>query len=182
MKLQDFHFRFLLVLLAIAGALGVTPTLAQSASTEHTLKSDDPDKRPPASIDDIAWLAGSWEGEAFGGTFEEVWTPPSVGTMTGLFKLMHGGQVTLYEIELIVEEAGSLELRVKHFTREFSAWEEKDEYVSFPLVKLIDEAAYFEGMTIRRVSEDQLQVFLVTTESGEVSEVELTYRRVRGHH
>ena len=64
---------------------------AQSTRTENTLQLDDPDDRPAATIDDVAWLAGTWEGEAFGGTFEEVWMEPSLGTTVGSYKRMHGG-------------------------------------------------------------------------------------------
>jgi hypothetical protein len=62
------------------------PVLAQSVRTEHTFALDDPENRPPATLDEVSWFAGSWSGEAFGGTFEEVWNPPSEGSMVGMFK------------------------------------------------------------------------------------------------
>ena len=154
---------------------------AQSTRTENTLQLDDPDERRAATIEDVAWLAGTWEGEAFGGTFEEVWTEPSLGTMVGSYKLMHGEEITLYEIELIAEEAGSLVLKVKHFGPEFAAWEEKKEHLSFPLVKLTDDAIYFQGFTLRRIDEDRVQAFIVRTSGDQVSDAELTYRRVKVH-
>lgn len=158
------------------------PAHAQSARTANTLVLDDRTARPAATIADLAWLAGDWEGEAFGGTFTETWGAPTAGTMVGMYRLMHDGETTLYELELIAEEADSLVLKVKHFDPDFSAWEEKSEFLSFPLVKVTDDAVYFEGFTLRRVDDHTVRGFLVTTaRDGSVSEVELTYRRVGSH-
>ena len=97
--------------------------------------------------------------------------------MIGMYRLVHEGATTLYEFQLIEEEAGSLVLKVKHFDADLRAWEEKEDYVSFPLVKLTKSAVYFEGLTLIRVGEDQMQAFIVISRAGEVEEVELTYRR-----
>ncbi len=102
------------VLLVSAVAVG------QSRNTEHTLKLDDPGHQPTASFDDIDWMVGSWEGEGFGGVFEEDWMPPSAGTMTGVFKLMHDGRPSMYEFMLIVEENDSLAVQLKHFNSDFT--------------------------------------------------------------
>lgn len=168
--------------LTVAVALLPTDASAQGRNTANTLKLDHPDNRPTATIADMAWLAGNWEGEAFGGTFEEIWGAPADGTMIGMYRLVHEGATTLYEFQLIEEEAGSLVLKVKHFDADLRAWEEKEEYVSFPLVKLTENAVYFEGLTLIRVGEDQLQSFIVISRAGEVEEVELAYRRTNGSH
>ena len=100
-------------------------SLAQSQRTEHTFKLDDPGNRPAATLDDVSWLVGNWSGEAFGSSFEEGWNPPSAGSMIGFFKLMDGDAVVFYELLLLVEEEGSLNLKVKHFNADFTAWEDK---------------------------------------------------------
>ena len=171
--------------LPILGVCAVLTALApaawgQSRNTEHTLKLDDPGSRPKATIDQVAWLEGSWAGEAFGGTFEEVWSAPSAGTMVGTFKLMHGGKPSMYEFQAIVEEEGSLIVKLKHFNADFSGWEEKKEFVSFPLVKLTEDAAYFGGLTYRRLGTDRLLVHVAIREGDELREAELAYSRVRG--
>ena len=162
--------------LMVVGLASVT--FAQSRNTQNTLKLDDPASRPAATIESVAWMAGSWKGKAFGGDFEEVWTPPSAGTMVGLFKLMHNAKPTMYEFELIVEDEGSLSLQLKHFNADFSGWEEKDKFVSFPLVKLTDDAAYFDGLTYRRDGPDRLQVYVAITENGKVHEEKLIFLRM----
>lgn len=156
---------------------GSVTAAAQSRKTENTLNLDDGTKQPQAAVEDMSWLAGFWKGEAFGGQVEEMWSPGSVGTMVGTFKLMHEGAPSMYEIELIVEEAGSLVFKVKHFNADFSAWEEKEEFVSFPLVKIDEDSAYFDGLTIRRKSADELQLFLAVKTTDGVKEEVLNYRR-----
>lgn len=152
---------------------------AQTARTEHTYKLDDPDKRVAASIEDVAWMAGNWRGTAFGDRFEEVWNPPSAGTMVGFFKLFDKGEIVFYELLLLVEEEGSLSLKVKHFNADFTAWEEKGDYVRFRLVKLEPEAVHFSGLSFHRKGPDEIEAFLAMRHDGELREERLTYQRVK---
>ena len=165
------------ILFVVLLSCGTAATFAQSKNTENTLRLDEGTKQPPATVEDIEWLAGFWKGEAFGGQVEEMWSPGSVGTMVGTFKLMHDGAPTMYEIELIVEEAGSLVFKVKHFNADFSAWEDKEEFIGFPLVKLEENAAYFDGLTIRRISKDEVQLFLAVKTRDGVREEAVNYTR-----
>lgn len=151
--------------------------VAQSQGTEHTLVLDDPSARPAATIDQVAWIAGSWTGSGFGGSVEEVWARPTAGTMVGMYKHRGEDGVSFYELQLIVEEEGSLTWKVKHFGADMTAWEEKDGYASFPLVKLTEDAAYFAGLTLKRLGPDEMQGY-VRVRSGEtVREEALSYKR-----
>lgn len=177
-RLQALSIRrlTLIVHLIVAGLGSVA--FGQSRNTQHTLKLDDLTFRPVATIDSVAWLAGSWRGRAFGGTFKEVWTAASGGTMIGMFKLMHNNQPTMYEFMLIVEDKGSLSVQLKHFNADFSGWEEKDGFVSFPLVKLTADAAYFDGLTYRRDGPDRLKVYVAIKKGEELHEEELLFHRI----
>lgn len=164
-----------LVMLALAAfALAAS---AQSQRTAHTYKLDDPDARPPATLADVAFLVGSWTGEAFGGTFEETWNPPSAGSMVGLFKLIGDGEASFYELMLLVEEEGSLTLKVKHFNTDFEAWEEKGEYATFRFVGAENDAVHFSGVSFYRISENELHAYLVMRTGDDVREEKLVYRR-----
>lgn len=99
--------------------------------------------------------------------------------MIGLFKLVHGDDPSIYEIELIVQEEESLVWKVKHFNPDFSAWEEKADYVSFPLVKIEDEAAYFDGLTVMKDGENGLKIFVTISHDGAISEEAFGFQRVR---
>ncbi len=154
------------------------PASTQSRRTEHTLKLDDPANRPSATIDQLAWLTGTWEGDAFGGRFEEHWSAPSVGTMAGTWKLIQDDAVSFYEFAVFVEEEGSLALKLKHFNADMTGWEEKEDYVTFPLVEITDEGAFFSGLSYRRQGPDRVLVHLALRRRGELIEEEMTFRRV----
>ena len=123
-------------------------------------------------------LVGSWSGSAFGGTFEEVWNPPSADSMVGFFKLMGDGKVILYEILLIREEQGSLNLKVKHFADDFTAWEEKDDYVRFPFIRADENALHFSGISFYRIDENEMHAYLVMRDGENIREEKLVYKRI----
>ena len=150
---------------------------AQSQRTEHTYKLDNPDARPAATLDDVSMLVGSWTGEAFGSAFEASWHPPSAGSMVGLFKLLDDQDVNFYEILLLVEEEGTLSLKVKHFTPAFEAWEDKGDYTRFRFVKAEDDAVHFQGISFYRISENEMHAYIVMRSGEEVREEKLVYRR-----
>ena len=164
-------------LLVLGSLLLCNAAAAQSQLTERTFKLDDPEARPPATIEDVAWLAGSWEGEVFGATFEEVFNPPSAGSIVAMFKLMRDGEVSFYELILIVEEEGSLSFKVKHFNPDFSAWEEKEDYLNFRFVKAEENAVHFSGFSIYRINEDLMHGYLVMRNEDGMREEKLVYRR-----
>jgi len=170
----------LIATIALTVLSSATPSavFGQSRRTENVLRLDDPANRPAASIDQIAWLAGAWAGEGFGGMLEETWNPPSGGTMVGLFKLLHDDDPSIYEIQLITETGNSLEWRVKHFNPDFSGWEDKGDFVSFPLVQISDSVAYFDGLTVKRDGDDRLIIHLTVSHGGALSEERLVYQRV----
>ena len=171
--------RFFRLLAAFFCVFMCAAASAQSKRTEHTYKLDDPDARPAASLADVSWLVGAWQGEAFGDVFEEVWNPPSAGSMVGFFKLLKGEQVAFYELLLLVEEEGSLSMKVKHFNPDFSAWEEKPDYVRFRLVSVEPDAVHFSGLSFYRRSDDYLEAYLAMRSGDEVREEKLTFRRHR---
>jgi hypothetical protein len=102
----------------------------------------------PVRIDRIAWLAGSWRGQAFGGDVEEIWNHPAGGMMTGMFRLIDKGKVIFMEFEQIVEQENSLVFKVKHFTLAFVGWEEKEKAVEFKLLSAGENELRFDGLTV----------------------------------
>ncbi len=161
----------------LLGLLMSGTALAQSPRTEHTFQLDDPANQPPATLEDVGWLVGDWVGTAFGAEIEEVWNPPSAGSMVGLFKVIHNDEVSFYEIMLLVEEEGSLNLKVKHFNADFSAWEEKDEHVTFRLVAIEEDAIHFSGLSFYRTGPDAFVGYIAMRYGDEVREEILEYRR-----
>ena len=169
---------FSVVAVAILVSCGLpNGVLAQSLRTEHTYQLDDSDSRPTATLEDVSWLVGSWSGEAFGSNFEEVWNPASAGSMVGMWKLLKDDQVVFYELMLLVEEEGSLSIKVKHFSEDFTAWEDKEEFVQFRLVKISSDEVHFRGLSFYRINDDEIHAYIVMKHDGAVREERMTYIR-----
>ena len=157
------------------------PAQEQPTQTPNTVRLAAGAPRPKAQITDLAWLAGRWEGEGLGGTMDEVWSDPAGGAMVGYFRLLRDGKPVFYEIMTLLESEGSVEMRLKHLNPDMTAWEEKNAYVTFRLVRQDETGAYFEGLTFRRVGADRIEGYIALRDrsTGTVREEKLTYRRVR---
>lgn len=130
------------------------------------------------SLNDIAWMAGSWEGEAFGGYAQEIWSPPLAGSMMFMFKLIVNNVVEFYEFGHVKEVDGSLLFELKHFDTALHGWEEKNEVQSFKLLKIEGNRLYFEDFTFEKISDTEINIFvLIHEEQDTVSEVKFNYKR-----
>jgi hypothetical protein len=61
-----------------------------------------------ASLADLAWLTGCWEGRQGEAVIEEVWSKPGGASMLGFGRTVKGGRTTSFEFMQIREENGSL--------------------------------------------------------------------------
>ena len=151
---------------------------AQKQASEHILELDSLSTSPKAKISDVAWISGTWKGEAFGGTTEEIWSKPLGDSMMASFKLVADGKVQFYEIEIIREVNESLILQLKHFHGDLKGWETKDETVDFPLVKITPLAIYFDGMTFEKINDNEMNVYVSMHEKdGTTNEMKFNYKR-----
>ena len=169
--------RALVALLLFPTICGNPVATAAELRTEHTYKLADGATRPAATIEDAAMLVGNWEGSAFGSRFEAAWNPPSANSMVGLFKLYNGDEVAFYEILLMTVEEGSLSLKVKHFSADFTAWEEKADYIEFRLVKIDDDALHFGGISFYKRGDDAIDAYIVMKNAEGIREEPLVYQR-----
>ena len=155
------------------------PVVAQEPQTANTLKAGSNFAAPPATLADVKWLIGHWKGTGLGGVSEEIWSEPAGGVMMGMYRLIVNGKPSFYEFIHLAEENGSLVMKLKHFNPDLTAWEEKDRFVTFRLVKLGLNEVHFSGLTFRR-SVDRLQIFLALRDKdGQVREEEFRMERVR---
>lgn len=113
------------------------------------------------SIADFEFLVGYWEGTGFGGQSEEIWMPPRDNRMFGIFKQSSDAELQFSEFMEITQEADTYVVRLRHFNSDFTAWEEKQEYVTFPLVSVETNKATFEGLSYELIAADQLRITLV---------------------
>jgi hypothetical protein len=166
-------------ILLFAVCLTLASTNHAAAQRTFTLTATPGEAPPEASLSDVAWITGHWQGKALGGLCEEVWAPPQGGSMMGMFKLIQEGNVVFYEILSLVEDQGSLALKLKHFNADLTGWEEKDEVRVFPLVQIEPEVAHFDGMTFRKIGSDSLQIHVAISREDAVEEAEFLYYRVK---
>lgn len=110
------------------------------------------------NINDYAWLAGRWTGDGFGGTSEEIWSPPSAdGTMMGVYRHHNAdGSLNFYEF-LVLDKTG---LRLKHFTPELTGWETKENYVTFEMVEFTADRLVLKGLIFERKSDTEMEIQL----------------------
>lgn len=189
--LRQYHQRFVpcpvnvmkstvLTAFALAASLACSGNgaLAAELRTAHTYRLAEGEERPAATLDAAAFLVGTWHGTAFGEKAEETWSAPSGGTMVGTFKLFSGDEPSMYEIMLLSVDDGTLSLKVKHFNADFTAWEDKADYVNFRVVKVADRELHFGGLSFYLRDDGSLDVYLVMSTNDGIVEQHLAYERV----
>ncbi|KPQ12858.1 MAG: hypothetical protein HLUCCX10_14630 [Algoriphagus marincola HL-49] len=129
------------------------------------------DGQPPGkgNLSQVAWLEGFWSGPGLGGDCEEVWLPARDGQMMGTFRFFDQGKLIFSELFFLSEENESMTLKLKHFSADLKAWEDKDEWVEFRLIEIEDQTIWLDGLTMKREG-DNLTVW-VELESGDQSSV-----------
>ena len=147
-------------------------------SAQETLQLSEGQTSPNASLEDVAWITGHWQGDAFGGLAEEIWSEPLGNSMMFVFRLVKDGEVSFYETGHIQEVNNSIILQLKHFDKNLKGWEEKNDTVDFRLVKMEKNKAYFEGFTIEKVSENQINMWVLIESDGSDEEVLFSYQRM----
>lgn len=154
--------------------------MAVPAAAQHT-RSLGTGTSPPASIDQLAWLAGSWVGTGMGSDVTETYSAPLGGRITGHFAMADGkGGVSFTELVDYVPLRGSLAYRVRHFSPDMTGWEDgTGKPVIFPLVAVEKDRWFFDGMTIERTSPSALTMWVRITEKGTTNEVPFRLVRTR---
>ncbi|WP_164931250.1 DUF6265 family protein [Erythrobacter sp. HKB08] len=132
-------------------ALAVLAMWALPLGAQETRVGEEGFESPPATLAQMDWLVGQWAGKGIGDApAMESWLPPTGGTMVGTFVQESGeGGIQFTEHLYLMEEEGTLVLRLKHFNADLTGWEEKADMLTFRLVAIEDCAAYFHALTLR---------------------------------
>ena len=157
--------RILPLLMICAALMGAAPAPADQQTDVQ-----------PAVLTDMAFLAGHWRGEE-GLVFEEIWSAPEGGVMTGMARGVADGQLRVLEYIVVAEEEGGLVMRFKHFNADYSTWEEDGAVIELWLTEKDENDVTFSAdppsQTVKSVrywkpAEDRLQADVVLVhENGE---------------
>lgn len=128
---------------------------------------------PQATLEDLAWLEGSWTGPGIGGNpAGETYSAPAGGQIAGHFYQTDGeGGVQFHELITIVPDGqGSLALRLKHFDGDLRGWEQPpaDTALHFPLTARDGDTWTFSAVVFDRQAEDRLRITVAMREGADL--------------
>jgi hypothetical protein len=153
--------------------------ISQTRQTANTLKLDESKTGEKATIYEMKQLSGTWRGEGLGGTIEEIYSQPQNGAMMGMFRFIEKDKTVFYEFITVLEENGTLIVRLKHFNCDLKGWEEKDQTVDFRFVKKEKNRMYFEGQTFEFIGKNALNIYVAIRQNdGSVKEEVFRYKLV----
>lgn len=142
-------------IIAITAPVMTALVMAAPLSAQETRVGEGEFESPPANLTQMDWLVGQWSGEGIGGApAMESWLPPTGPTMVGTFVQTSADEdgtpiIMFTEHMYLMEEGGTLVLRLKHFNADLTGWEEKGDMLTFRLVAMEPCAAYFNALTLR---------------------------------
>ncbi|MFT5736184.1 MAG: hypothetical protein ACJAU2_001944 [Maribacter sp.] len=147
-------------------------------SAQNTMSLKEGETSSNATISEIEWMTGHWKGEAFGGSTEEIWSPPAAASMVFIFRLIVENKIVFYEIGHIRELGSSLVFELKHFGPDLKGWEAKEEVQTFKFIIAKENRMYFEGFTFERISDQEINIYgLIKNEDGSAEEVKFNYKK-----
>lgn len=136
-------------------------------------------------LDDLAFMTGAWRGgEDF--IFEETWSPPAAGVMTGMARGHQGGALRVLEYIVIAVEADSVVMRFRHFNADYTTWEKDDALVVLPLTSVKENDVTFsadppsetvESIRYWMPDSETLQADVVLVEDGEEGGFSLVFTK-----
>lgn len=130
------------------------------------------------ALADLAWLEGCWAGTGFGKRVGECWMSAPDGRLTGMFQMIDAdGRQTMSEIFVLTEFEDGPAIRLKHFNPDLTGWEDRDEFIVFPLRETGADFARFDGLTYSLADDGRLIVELMVKQGGEASLERLEFKR-----
>lgn len=137
----------------------------------------------------LAWMAGTWEGEMWGGHNVESWTPPAAdGSMVGSYRYGKGGKPVFYELMAIEGTVGERVMTMRHFGPGLAAREAKDGALRWRVQQTAPQEVVFhqifpEGtgtrLRYRLAAPGELVVELIKTRDGKENVDRFELRRVK---
>lgn len=141
----------------------------------------------PVTAADLAWMAGRWRTEIWGGVGEEIWVKNSDNSLMGMFSFVKDGKPAFYELLTLEPRAPGLTLHLRHFHAKLIAWEDKDAPLLFTISKAtaneviferVDSAGARTKISYKLEAPDRLTATLESVKDGKSSVDNFNFRRV----
>lgn len=171
------HCRLLQIMLIPPYALSMRNLLILIATLLAFTTSGYAESKPTTSIEDLAWMTGTWAGHFDTSSLEETWNKPFAGSMLAIVRSsshangMQSATTDWLETISIVEEDGGLMLRLQQFTPEMRP---RFEAQPLKMTALSERSVTFEAIgagglrsiTYSRPSEDEFHINVLLTEGN----------------
>ena len=133
--------------------------------------------QPPASIDQLSWMTGTWKVALGPNTLEETWVAPTGGSIAAMVR-MYGETTSMFEVITIEEKDGTLAMTIQQWNTGFEP--RMPEAQQLTLAEISDQRVMFEAVTEGPMNKlgysrsgDTFTIELGTP-TGDIREVELT--------
>ena len=97
--------------------------------------------------------------------------------MIGVFRHLDQGENNFYEIFSLYEDEGSITFRLKHFSPDLIAWEDKEDFVQFPFISVEEGKAVFKGLIYKLTDTNTMTVTLTLHNEEKTWDEVFTFRR-----
>ena len=138
------------------------------------LSAASPTRAGDNNLNDLGFMTGIWRGgEDF--IFEETWSAPAAGVMTGMARGHQTGALRVLEYVVVTQEADAVMMRFKHFNADYSTWEKDGALVALTLTAVSKNDVTFSAdppsETIKSIrywkpDKETLQADVVLVEDG----------------
>lgn len=125
---------------------------------------------PAATIDDLGWMTGSWAGALGPNTLEENWLTPKDGAIAAMVRMSGNGTTSMYEVIVIEEKDGSLEMSIQQWGPGFTPRSEVAQKMELTEIgdKMVKFTAITEGsMSVLEYRRPTDTTFTIGTGRGE---------------
>lgn len=136
-----------------------------------------------ASINDLAFISGTWTLKHEWGDMEEFWGPPMGNSLISSYRCVKDGKVVFYEFVVIEQIENVPVMKLRHFNPGSIGWEDKNSPLEYPLVSLSKNKAVFEAKDkslrlIYQLVNENLEVILEEkNKNNEMEKIVFAYKR-----
>ena len=123
---------------------------------------------------------GIWHGDVQGPKEGETFLLEGAhGQMGGFARGYDKNGLMFNEIITIMESEGSIEFRLKHFSPELHGWEPQNKPIRRPLIKITEDALYFDTVTYVKQDKDNYILYIrIPNKEGVMQVVAIPHKRI----